>query len=350
MKIHFLCNDGSPIGVLWQDIHGKGVGGAELALLSLAEELVKNGHDVIIYNNPTRPSPPGLNAGIRFRTINDLVLGEKDRALIVFRSPSPLVAEAAASTKLWWSTDQHTVGDFSRFSRQVERVVTISPYHRQYLVATYGIPEAKIGTIDLGVRDWEYDPEELKIPNRLLYCSIADRGLACLHAAWALLKKRVPDASLVITSDYRLWGVDSPGNHYHRLMWIDQDDVSFLGKVERSRLVKIQSQSQIQAYPCTYDELFCISTAECQVAGAYPITSGIGALSTTNQWGDIIPGEATSPAFIEEFVTRLTYLLADGQEELEAAQKLMRREARVRFSWARIAAQWEKLIETGEFG
>lgn len=348
MRIQFLCNDGSPIGIVWRNIYDRGVGGAELALLSLAEQLVKNGHEVSIYNNPAQPSSPEADAGICFRNLADFKVNDSDRVLVTFRSPSHLTPEAKARVKLWWSTDQFTIGDFSSFSRRVDRIVTISPSHLEYLVSRYGIPRDKIGYFDLGVRD-EYDPEPLKIPGRLLFCSVPDRGLACLHAAWALLKKRVPTASLVITSDYRLWGAPAAGNQYHRLMWIDQDDVAFIGMVPREKLVLIQSQSMIQAYPCTYDELFCISTAECQVAGAYPVTSKMGALPTTNQWGTLIDGDPTHPTFVEAFVDHLVYLLTDGADELKAAQQKMIVEARARFSWSRIAKQWEILAETGEF-
>lgn len=343
MKIHFLCNDGSPMGVAWSDIYEKGVGGAELALLSLAEEFVKRGHEVIIYNNPNRTLSVPTEAGIHFDAVSQFDPRDENRILIVFRSPNKLVTDAKAKKKIWWSTDQYTVGDFRSFAALVGTIITISERHSAHLREAYKIDTDKLKVIDLGVRD-DYGNEVKKIKNRLIYCSVPDRGLQVLHAAWPLIKNTVPDATLVITSDYRLWGNEIPNNHYHRLMWAGAQDVEFLGRISRKELVEHQKLAEIHSYPCIYDELFCISVAECQVAGAYPVTSGYGALETTNRWGTIIPGIPTSPAFVEAFVAEIFNLLVHDQDELFARSMAMSKAAKTRFSWPRIAEKWEKLF------
>jgi glycosyltransferase involved in cell wall biosynthesis len=345
MKIHFLCNDGSPIDVVWSDMYGRGVGGAELALLSLAEALVKEGHKVTVYNQ-TREERN--EQGIKFANLATFNREEKKRNLIIFRSPSRLALGASADRLLWWSTDQFTIGDFRALSYMVDFVVTISPYHTNYHKSKYGIPDAKIAHLDLGVRD-EYPKwkDMKKTKNSLIFCSIPDRGLGPLHAAWPLIKRDVPDATLTITSDYRLWGNLSPGNHKHRMLWIEHEGVSFLGKVPRHDLVQLQCSAEILAYPCTYEELFCVSVAECEVAGAYPVTTGIGSLSTTNRFGTIIPGDAKNSGFNEEFANRIVSLLTDDRKFLEERQEKMSKEAREIFSWSSIAKRWLELIEDG---
>lgn len=343
MKIHFLCNDGSPIGVTPDDIETRGVGGAELALLSLAEEFAEQGHQVSIYNDPKPYVGPSQ---VVFKRVDDFDLGEADRILVTFRSPNKRVPAANAVKKLWWSTDQYTVGDFAVFSRFVDHVITISQHHTRYLLEKYRIPAEKMTAIDLGVRLSEYEQDIPKIRNRLIFCSIPDRGLMQLHAAWALIVKEIPDATLVITSDYRLWGLDTPNNHMHRLVWTDfLDSVQFRGRVKRSELVRFQLESEILAYPCVYDELFCVSVAECQVAGAYPVTSGFGALPTTNQFGTIISGVPTSPDFISEFCHEIIKRLTDERPLLESDAREMKKLAAARFAWSHIYAEWMKVIE-----
>jgi len=343
MKIHFLCNDGSPIGVLWNDIYTRGVGGAEIALLSLAEQFAKDGHDVTIYNDP---KSRGDESGIKFRMLNEFKIDDSDRILIVFRSPNVRAEGASAIRKLWWSTDQRTVGNFATFSGFVNFVITISPYHTAYHQQLYHIPLSKMYHIDLGVRN-EYPKNAKKKKGQLIFCSVPDRGLNVLHAAWPLILRDAPEASLIITSDYRLWGF-GPGNHYHRLMWSEADNVSFPGMVPRHELIKLQAESEILAYPCTYEELFCVSVAECQVAGALPITSTYGALPTTNEYGITILGVPFNPGFVEGFVERIVSLLTNEREYLGERQKVMMTKARERFSWARIAQRWYELIETGD--
>jgi glycosyltransferase involved in cell wall biosynthesis len=187
-----------------------------------------------------------------------------------------------------------------------------------------------------------------KIKNRAIFCSIPDRGLAELHAAWPLILKEVPDATLVITGDYRLWGLSTPNNHFHRLMWTDfVDSVHFLGKVSRKDLVVLQSEAEIMAYPCIYEELFCISAAECQVAGAYPVTSGFGALVTTNEFGTIISGDPHTPHFISEFTRTIVEHFTSRRGELEEIAPFMMDKAKERFSWRNIAQRWIRLFEEG---
>jgi glycosyltransferase involved in cell wall biosynthesis len=283
---------------------------------------------------------------VSFRPIDTFDENEADRVLITFRSPNHKTYPSKAIKKLWWSTDQYTVGDFGLFHKLVDHVITISPHHSRYHIEKYGMPPEKLTVIDIGVKVGEYAINVPKIKDRLIYCSIPDRGLMQLHAAWALVIKELPSATLTITSDYRLWGLDAPGNHMHRLVWTDFiDNVSFRGRVKRSELVQLQLEAEILAYPCIYDELFCVSVAECQVAGAYPITSGFGALTTTNQFGTIIPGLPTDPDFVTELVRQIIYMLTDGREALERRSREMREAATARFSWDRIYDEWMKVIE-----
>ena len=60
MKIDVLTNDGSPLTVLYEDVYGLdgrvGVGGSELALLTLCEQFSKDGDTVRLYNDPRHES------------------------------------------------------------------------------------------------------------------------------------------------------------------------------------------------------------------------------------------------------------------------------------------------------
>lgn len=55
-KIHIICNDGSPLGVTERTMRGEdgrlGVGGAELALLTMCAAWQFYGNDVTLYNDP----------------------------------------------------------------------------------------------------------------------------------------------------------------------------------------------------------------------------------------------------------------------------------------------------------
>lgn len=345
LSIDLYCNDGSPIGVIPDDIEGRGVGGAELAMLTWAETMAGRGHQVRVYNDPRIA---GVQCGVEFLPQRAFAPREDRDVFIVYRSPNPFIRIAKAAVRVHWSFDQHTIGNYARdIFPHVDWVVCISPFHVDYHRRSYGIRDGKIGYLDLGVRlaDYDRDPEGERIAGRCIFCSVPDRGLDILRVLWPMIKGKVPHASLVITSDYRLWGAPAPLNHHYRLAFLHLPDVVFLGKVERSRLVQEQSAAEVMSYPCTYEELFCISAAECQVAGAFPVTSDRGALPTTNRWGTVLGNNVLDGNWQRDFVEAV--IAAMNMQPVERAR--MQAAARQRFDWNHIASQWEHLFETGEF-
>lgn len=344
MKIDVLCNDGSPIGVVEDDIHGKippriGVGGAELGLLTMCAAWKFYGHDVTLYNNPREIN----RSSFCQKSISEFVPDDFRDILIIFRSPNDL-SYRARGKKIWWSCDQFTVGDFKAFSQTVHKIVTISPYHSEYFKNMYGINNTV--SIDIPVRTWEYPKNPEKIQHRCVFTSIPDRGLMPLNAAWPLIQRDVPDASLVITSDWRLW-VDWANEDMirpYKLAFARQPGITYLGATSRSRLIEEQSKAQVHLYPCQYEELFCISVAESQVAGAFPISSDAGALRTTNM-GTILHGNPSDPQWIDLFVSKAVELLTNPK--LEEMQRELTEVARNRFSLETIMKKWDEVLENG---
>jgi len=339
LKIDVLCNDGSPLGVSEQSIHGldgrMGVGGAELAILTLMASWQNSGHEVTFYNNPL------TSHGSVFRQLPmSLFIPKEDRdILIIFRSPNKKI-EHATGKKIWFSTDQYTVGNFNEFSTKVDEIVTISKFHAEYFKDTYGISDTHV--IDLPVRIWEYDGDIVqKKKNSFIFCSVPDRGLDILADCYDELYRDIPNMALTITSDYRLWGASSPLNEKHVRRFLNKPGVRFLGAVSRSQMIEEQRLAQFHAYPCTYEELFCYSSAECQIAGCYPITSSLGALSTTNM-GTVLDGNPNSAEWKRKFID--TVSKAASSPYTPAIAKEISRAARDRFSLDKILPEWDKLF------
>lgn len=337
LKIDVICNDGSPLGVVYPDIYGEngriGLGGAELALMTLCEGWART-HEVRLYNNPTHTK---LSPFQQWHI--DTFIPQEDRdILIIFRSPNKRIQNAKGK-KIWWSCDQYTVGDFRDFSNRVDKIITISEFHAKFLESTYGIRDTV--TIDLPVRIQDYGEKVEKIKNRMIFCSVPDRGLKILAKVYPKIKEQIPDASLVITSDYRLWGVSEARNEGFITSFFGMDGVRFMGAIPRREMVKEQMLAQVQAYPCTYQELFCYSVAECSVAGAYPITTRMGALDTTNM-GTQIEGDYNSIHWQNKFVDEVVNTLASST--LENMQNSVKQMAMERFSIEKILVEWEKVF------
>lgn len=340
MKIDVLCNDGSPLGVTEASIDGidgrMGVGGAELALLTMCRAWKYYGNDITLYNNPNNP----LASTFKQKAIAEFNPNEDRDILIIFRSPNERALNAKGK-KVWWSCDQQTVGDFRVLASQVDKVVTISPRHNQYFKDMYGITNSI--SIDLPVRTWEYNEPIEKVSHRCIFTSMPDRGLMELHAAWPRIVKEVPDASLVITSDWRLWAEwqTEDAVRTYRLAWAHHPNVEYRAAIKRSELVKVQMSADLHLYPCVYDELFCIAVAESQVAGAFPITSDVGSLGTTNM-GRVLHGNPQNPDWVDLFVKNSVELLTDPK--LAQKQEWVREVSKKRFSVEKILTKWEEEV------
>jgi len=337
MRIEILTTDGSPLGVssksIWGDQWHIGVGGAELALLTMCETWHQLGHEVILYNDPKEPnaSPFEQRRKSEFETDTDRDI------LIVFRTPN-VNAIPAKGLKVWWSCDQGTKGKYGEYAQFMDKIVVISPFHQQYFKDTFHIENTIV--IDLSVRLDDYNHSHIeKIPGRMIFTSVPDRGLMGMRSIWKTIHSAVPETSLVITSDYRLWGVPFPGDGPHRSGWASfiGGGVFYLGAVTRARLIDEQLKAQLFVYPCIYDELFCIACAEAQVAGALPITTGQGALRTTNM-GHILT---------EKSIPETLLWLLNNPDILKAEQDKVQKLSIKRFNPLSIASQWDKLVFGG---
>lgn len=343
MKIEILCSDGSPLGVCESTIEGDGfrvgVGGSELALLTMCRLWTEAGHTVVLYNNPHGSGKSSFEQ----RTITSFNPNDSRDVLIVFRSPNPR-AVVAKGKKVWWSCDQYTVGDYRNFSGFMDKVVCISPFHADYFQRVYGINNAIV--IDLPVRLDEFGLDVPRKQNHLIFTSVPDRGLQHLWRIYPKIRERIPDLSLTITSDYRLWGAGEL-NQTHRARWLVREGIEFLGAVPRSRYIQEVLRSDLMVYPCVYDELFCYSVAEAQCAGVPCITTAKGALATTNL-GHIFWANAEDPTTDWMFVDRAVQILSN-HAQLEIDRSVIVNLAVERFSPVRVLALWNKhVFEDGE--
>lgn len=291
------------------DYEGKGVGGAEATLILMTRALAKLGWRVDVYNNPSKA---GQFSGVNYHSLDSFRYSDEADIFVLFRSSMPLLSRVNAKVKVFWSCDQYTSNDWHEMILPfVDRIFCISPYHTDHLISHYHINPNNIFTTSCCINEADYvDSEIRKIPGKLLYCSVPRRGLEHLLRYFPKIKEKVPHAELYITSDYRLWGT-VPDDTEFREMFANQEGVHYLGKISRGELVRHQLESEVMAYPCTYEECFCISAAECQAAGAVPVITDIGAISTTVLSGVIIRKQPGTAPYEELFVENVIKLLTE---------------------------------------
>lgn len=343
MIIDALVNDGSPLGVTMKDLWGEGnrgigIGGSEYALLTVLEGFTNRGHTVRLYNDPKEENAsPFQQLPLSAFEPND----NRD-VLITFRSPNPR-SIVSKGLKVWWSCDQYTIGSFQQFAPHMDKIVCISSFHANHFKEHYRITGANVIDIPIRTQDLEKFVTEPIILGRCIFTSVPDRGLHILRNIWPRIKMQVPEASLVITSDYRLWGMPHPQNEQHRSGWLSMPDVTFLGAVKRHELLLQQARSQLLLYPCIYDELFCVAVAEAECMGVIPVTSSTGALATTNMGKIITIDPKNVGMFGIEMANAVANLVYDKPDYQLKSDQLMVKSIE-RFNVDNIINQWENLF------
>jgi GT2 family glycosyltransferase/glycosyltransferase involved in cell wall biosynthesis len=330
------------------DYEGKGVGGAESALILLARQFAQNGWQTEIYNTT---QVTGTFNGVEYHNVKEFNPTDFMDVFVLFREPYINLPHVNAITKIFWSCDQYTIGDWKTvIFPYVDKIIAISPYHAKYLDFRYGPLGDKLKVIELGVNYEDYKTPIEKKPGKVIFCSVPHRGLDHLARLWPTIKQRVPGAQLFVTSDYRLWGLDTPSNAEFVQALQNIPDVFFLGKVSRAELIEHQKTAEVMAYPCTYEECFCISAMECIAAGAIPVTTPIGALRTTvAESGILIDGLPGQAPYDAEFIENVCELLTNKSKAKELRDAAAKR-VKEKYTYEEIYKEWQRTIEVIEMG
>ena len=285
--------------------HDRGVGGTEALVVVLAETLAARGIAVTV---ATRIADEERDR-VRYVPISAARPREADATVVVKQWSD--AASDAGPVRLFLATDVH-VPDAEMIARCIRwstKSAALSPYMRSRLRAAVSAPEMGVLSPPIALDD--YSPSREDREPVLLYCSVPDRGLYYLKDLFPAIRRRVPNATLVITSDFTLWGRAAAKDAFLRF-FEQQAGVEYLGHVDRSRLVAEQRRARVLAYPCIFEEGFCIAAAECMAAGTVPVTTNAFALTTTvGDAGVLIAGRPRGWFYRRSFVRSVATLLTD---------------------------------------
>jgi hypothetical protein len=315
-SILFICD--FPPGFTGATHHEDGVGGTEALVVVLAEALARRGIDVSVAAQ--------LSTASSFRGVSYVPVDPPPRhaQVTVLVKRWSAAAAAAAAPRVFLATDVH-VPDRRELARNIAwstASAALSPFMRARLTAVVPAPDMAVLPPPLALEDYPA-PLDRRGP-ALLYCSMPDRGLYYLKDLFPAIRRRVPDATLAITSDFTLWG-KAPAKDAFMRFFSGQAGVSYLGHVARATLLAEQRRARVMAYPCTFEEGFCIAAAECMAAGTVPVTTNGFALTTTvDDAGVLIDGRPRSWFYRRRFVNVVVKLLTDDafwSERSEACRR-----------------------------
>ena len=166
-------------------------------------------------------------------------------------------------------------------------IICVSEWHKKNTAEKYNYPLDKIKIIYNSVDITNFDDEE-KVKDSFIYSSHPERGLNTLLELWYYIKDIKPNATLKVFCPK--YGLDVFNQTYRKL---NLKDVHFIGNVDAKTLRQEYSKAEYWFYPTQYEETFCITAVEAQLAGCKIITSPIGALPEIIPEAEFIkhPGE-----------------------------------------------------------
>lgn len=346
---------------LFQHAEGRladGLYGSEIALVYLARQLMET-YD--IYVTSMSPYPAQTMAG-NFRYVPlaeaERLAGERPfDVMVVWRYLHYfMVAPArrmARRTVLWlhdiyplpwWESKALPANGRALFLNALpymDRVVVLGAWHRDRVCREYGlapgdVPFAIIGN---GMLDpVVHAPPLPRVPHRFLWVSQKERGLAEFLAFFPRVRAMLPGAELHVFREV-------PPELAH-----DRPDyVRFRGHVPNTQVVQEMQQADYWLYPTHFDETYCISALEAQMAGCICIASACGALVETlggprTDRAVLLHEAYNTPAFWDEVCKAIAAVEASPTEKRRMRERA--HEWALGQTWGRRKQEWYDLLGT----
>ncbi len=369
MKIcQVLVGSATSWGAIEPSVLERGCGGRETALLSLAREWAKQGHEVINFvprgkDVDTKPIVvqeregshsylPIIDAGSVLRSIPfDAVISWEEPQ--IFQSPEILERQKNAFRGMEMQV-AHLPPGTELLDDDACAILCLSPWHEKF-VKHQGAPQRTV-VLPNGI-DMSRYPAYDDVANRdanFIYSSSPDRGLARLLEAWPYIRESIQyeDPELHVCYGVEAWlgfGLQSHNRDGEDAVAIGKalgllpgskptPGVFYQGKIGQHTLATLQRKSAIMAYPAdtaVHTETGCISVVEACASGAVPVITDCDCLGDEfSEVAEIVP----LPFDPVEYADRVVGIYKDVKSRRELAER--GREFAHSRSWSKIAAEW----------
>jgi hypothetical protein len=205
---------------------------------------------------------------------------------------------------------------------KIDACVCLTEFHKQLFLEKYHLP---IGIIPNGIEPSFFVEKEKKekIPNRFLFTSCSERGLAKLIDLWPSILEVKPDATLRIAS-YQPFPRD------HDLLVKEKMDtfpsIQHVGKLTPTELYEHMAVSEYWLFPSTFLETSCITAREMMASKVKCYYYPVGGITET-MGGFGVPMVEGKELDFQEY-------------DLDKAK-----EYALSFTWERSAGLWRSLIQ-----
>lgn len=341
-RVLFIDNGIEFDSVLFRE---KALGGAEVAFVSLVEELAKLNLEVIVYNNCKNQ---GLIKNVKWKKLSAKVFDEKFDVLVVNRGDKFLNFRKECKKRFFWI---HNPAKYLLKFRYLSKlffndfnVIFSSNYHKD----TYPIWAPKVNKIVIpyGIDNNILKEEKKKVPKSIaIFTSNPLRDLDWLLENWkSKIFPNVKNAKLNLFTGISTYGKFGEKHSVKTEKVLNMAKsfknfgVNLYKPLKREDLFKKLNQSRIFLYKGTNDETFCMAVAEAQALGIPAVVCNYGAMKERvldNETGFVCETE-------QEFNLKAIKLLNDDKIWMKMHQNLLKNDNHLR--WSDVAKKWKKII------
>lgn len=318
------------------------LGGAESAVVSLAEALARRGHEVEVRNRVTgrrciegvrwAPLAEGLPARAELYIANrasgliDAMPGAR-RSLFWIHNPARYLLKWRFLKRLWrvrpaivFSGDHHAAG-YPRWAPAGARVII-----------PYGVSETML----------KAEPSGPLPPPRAVFASNPQRGLDWLLDLWVrAIRPRVPRAELHLyagSATYAGRDTERMAAALDRARGLTGTGVVLHAPLPKGELAAALAAARVMLYRGDPGETFCLAVAEAQAVGLPAVVQPIGCLAER-----VVDGETGFVAPDDDgFAARAVALLTDDRLWRRQQEACLARQRA--WTWDRAAGAFEALI------
>lgn len=322
-----------------------GIGGSEEAVIHVARRLAVMGWNVTVFG---RPLIPHKYSDVDYRHYTDFNPRDSWDIFISWRMPSVLDAQINAKKKYIWLHDCTPESAFSpTILNNTDKIFVLSKAHRDLYPR---IPEEKFFYTGNGVDVSDFLSDVKKNEFYCINTSAPDRGLETLLTLWPKIIEQVPQAELHWFYGWEVFDElhkDNPEKQAYKkriFELLDQPNVYNHGRVDHMEIAKKYQEAALWVYPTEFYETFCITAIKSQLAGAVPVTTTVGALNETVQFGTKIDCQDiyTNKQAQDEFVSTVVGYLNGSIEKPNC--DTMKQWVEQTHSWDIVATNWNNLF------
>lgn len=248
----------------------KGLGGSETAVAYITQYLPKE-YNIYISGDVEEETMENIQY-IHLCNLNDVITKIPFHTVIVSRYIAfyEMFKECSFYRSYIWAHDTYLLPYGSnmesdiilkKWDNYINGVVCLTKWHKDKYAEIYPVLKNKISIINNGIIPDKIRRNVEKIKNRFVYTSRPERGLFRLIELWSSILKKIPDATLHI-STYTPFPTNEREEELKRK--IDSDNsIRYLGKLSPELMYEETNKAEYWLYTCNnFQETSCIVSLE----------------------------------------------------------------------------------------